>query len=253
MSENKIKVLLNGANGRMGNEVIKASAEFENIEIVAGFDRVENLECKFPVFTDVEKIDVEIDMIIDFSMPEASMKILKFAEEKNIPIVIATTGFSEEDMKKIEEVSKKIPVFKSANMSYEINFMAKLLAECAKKLTDSDIEIVEVHHNNKVDSPSGTALLLADSMNEVLNNEMVYEYDRHSKRQKRTKKEIGIHSIRGGTECGKHIVMFYGKNESFEISHNVTSRAVFANGALKAAEFMIGKNSGKIYNMNDMF
>ena len=253
MSENKIKLLLNGANGRMGNEVIKASKEFDNIEIVAGFDRNSNSDSGFPVFSNIEDINVDIDIILDFSMPEASMKILEFAKFRKLPIVIATTGFSEEQMKEIEIASKEIPVFKSANMSYEINFMAKLLAECARKLTDSDIEIVEVHHNNKVDSPSGTALLLADSMNEALNNEMKYEYDRHSKRQKRDKKEIGIHSIRGGTECGKHTVMFYGKNESFEISHNVTSRAVFANGALKAIEFMIGKNSGKIYNMNDMF
>ena len=253
MSENKIKLLLNGANGRMGNEVIKASKEFDNIEIVAGFDRNSNSDSGFPVFSNIEDINVDIDIILDFSMPEASMKILEFAKIKKLPIVIATTGFSEEQMKEIEIASKEIPVFKSANMSYEINFMAKLLAECARKLTDSDIEIVEVHHNNKVDSPSGTALLLADSMNEALNNEMKYEYDRHSKRQKRDRKEIGIHSIRGGTECGKHTVMFYGKNESFEISHNVTSRAVFANGALKAIEFMIGKNSGKIYNMNDMF
>ena len=253
MSENKIKLLLNGANGRMGNEVIKASKEFDNIEIVAGFDRNSNSDSGFPVFSNIEDINVDIDIILDFSMPEASMKILEFAKFRKLPIVIATTGFSEEQMKEIEIASKEIPVFKSANMSYEINFMAKLLAECARKLTDSDIEIVEVHHNNKVDSPSGTALLLADSMNEALNNEMKYEYDRHSKRQKRDKKEIGIHSIRGGTECGKHTVMFYGKNESFEISHNVTSRAVFANGALKATEFMIGKNSGKIYNMNDMF
>ena len=253
MSENKIKLLLNGANGRMGNEVIKASKEFDNIEIVAGFDRNSNSDSGFPVFSNIEDINVDIDIILDFSMPEASMKILEFAKFRKLPIVIATTGFSEEQMKEIEIASKEIPVFKSANMSYEINFMAKLLAECARKLTDSDIEIVEVHHNNKVDSPSGTALLLADSMNEALNNEMKYEYDRHSKRQKRDRKEIGIHSIRGGTECGKHTVMFYGKNESFEISHNVTSRAVFANGALKAIEFMIGKNSGKIYSMNDMF
>lgn len=250
---NKIKILLNGCNGRMGNEVINAAKEFEDIEIVAGFDREEKNENNFPVFTDIEKIDIIPDIIVDFSMPDASMKILEFARNKNIPIVIATTGFSDEQKRKIEEIAEKVPVFKSANMSYEINFMAKLIAECAKKLTDSDIEIIEVHHNNKVDSPSGTALLLADSMNDVLNNEMKYEYDRHSKRQKRDKKEIGIHSIRGGTECGKHTVMFYGKNESFEISHNVTSRAVFANGALKAAEFMIGKEPGKIYNMNDMF
>ena len=254
MNKDKIKVLLNGSNGRMGHEVIKAANDFEKIEIIAGVDRdTENNECEFPVFSDISDINIIPDIIIDFSVPDASMKILEFAKEKNIPIVIATTGFSNEQMENIKIISKQIPVFKSANMSYEINFMIKLLKECAKNLVDSDIEIIEVHHNNKVDSPSGTALLLADSMNDVLNNEMEYEYDRHSKRQKRDKREIGIHSIRGGTECGKHTVMFYGKNESFEISHNVTSRAVFANGALKAVEFMIGKNPGRIYNMNDMF
>ena len=156
-------------------------------------------------------------------------------------------------MEKLEKIAKEVPIFKSANMSYEVNFMAKLVAECAKKLTGSDIEIVETHHNNKIDSPSGTALMLADSINEALDNEMEYEYNRHSKREKRNKKEIGIHSIRGGTECGKHTVIFFGENESFEISHNVTSRSIFAKGAIKAAEFIIYKEPGKIYNMNDMF
>lgn len=248
----KIKVLLNGANGRMGQEVVLAAKENENIEIIAGLDRVGEVKNGFPIFTSCEEINIKPDMIIDFSVPEASMKVLDYAKENNIPIIIATTGFSKEELEIIEDTAKVIPVFRSANMSYEINFMSKLVAECARKLMDSDIEIIEVHHNNKIDSPSGTALILADSINEARNNELSYEYDRHSKRQKRDKKEIGIHSIRGGTECGKHTVMFYGKNESFEISHNVTSRAVFANGALKAAEFMIGKNSGKVYNMNDM-
>ena len=248
----KIKVLLNGANGRMGQEVVLAAKENENIEIIAGLDRVGEVKNGFPIFTSCEEINIKPDMIIDFSVPKASMKVLDYAKENNIPIIIATTGFSKEELEIIEDTATVIPVFRSANMSYEINFMSKLVAECARKLMDSDIEIIEVHHNNKIDSPSGTALILADSINEARNNELFYEYDRHSKRQKRDKKEIGIHSIRGGTECGKHTVMFYGKNESFEISHNVTSRAVFANGALKAAEFMKNKNPGKVYNMNDM-
>ena len=136
-------------------------------------------------------------------------------------------------------------------MSYEINLMSKLVAEISKKLPNSDIEIIETHHNRKIDSPSGTALILANSINEALNNEMNFEYNRHSKRQKRDKKEIGIHSIRGGNEVGKHSVIFFGENESFEITHNVLSRSVFAEGALKAAFFIITKDNG-IYNMNDM-
>lgn len=253
MNDMKIKVLINGCNGRMGQEVIKAVKLNDNMEVVCGMDRVDTGDNNFPVFTKVSDINIIPDVIIDFSIPVSTFTILEYSKKYKIPTVIATTGFSEKELEKIEKLSKEFPIFKSANMSYEINFMAKLLAECARKLTDSDIEIVEVHHNNKIDSPSGTALLLADSMNEALGNEYKYEYDRHSKREKRSKKEIGIHSIRGGTECGKHTVTFYGNNESFEISHNVTSRAVFANGAVKAAEFIIHKEPVKVYNMNDMF
>lgn len=160
-------------------------------------------------------------------------------------------GFSDDYLKKIEEYSEEFPIFRSSNMSYEINLIAKLVSELAKKLSDSDIEIVETHHNRKIDSPSGTALILADSINEALNNEMHYEYNRHSKREKRDKKEIGIHSIRGGNEVGKHSVIFFGNNESLEITHNVNSRAVFASGAIKAAKFIVHKDYG-LYNMNDI-
>lgn len=191
------------------------------------------------------------DVIIDFSVPQATFGILEFAKKNHIPIVIATTGFSDSEMKKIEKYSESLPIFKSANMSYEINLMAKIISELAVKLENSDIEIIETHHNRKIDAPSGTALILADSINDALNNEMKYEYDRHAKREKRTKKEIGIHSIRGGTEVGKHSVIFFGDNESFEITHNCTSRSVFARGAIKAAEFILHKENG-LYSMNDM-
>ena len=177
--------------------------------------------------------------------------MLKFAGVSNIPVVIATTGFSDDEIKIIEDYSKTIPIFKSANMSYETNLMISLVSKLAKALHNSDIEIVDVHHNQKVDSPSGTALMIADSINDTLDNSMHYEFNRHSKRAPRDKKEIGIHSLRGGTEVGKHSVFFFGENESLEISHTVTSRAVFANGALKAAEFIIGKSPG-LYNMNDL-
>lgn len=205
----------------------------------------------FPCLLGISNIDILPDVIIDFSVPQATFGILEFAKKNHIPIVIATTGFSDSEMKKIEKYSESLPIFKSANMSYEINLMAKIISELAVKLENSDIEIIETHHNRKIDAPSGTALILADSINDALNNEMKYEYDRHAKREKRTKKEIGIHSIRGGTEVGKHSVIFFGDNESFEITHNCTSRSVFARGAIKAAEFILHKENG-LYSMNDM-
>ena len=199
----------------------------------------------------LSEINLIPDVIIDFSIPEATFTILEFAIKNKIPVVIATTGFSHEEILKIKEYSKIIPIFMSSNMSYEINLMSKILADLAIKLPNSDIEIVETHHNRKIDSPSGTALLLANSINEALDNEMTYEYNRHSKREKRNKKEIGIHSIRGGNEVGKHTVIFFGENESFEITHNVLSRGVFADGAIKAAFYLLAQPEG-FYNMNNL-
>ncbi len=246
-----LKVLINGCNGRMGQEVVKAINETNEIEILCGVDRTQGNN-NFPVFTNIEEINLIPDVIIDFSIPEATFKILDFAKINKIPTVVATTGFSKEQLDLILEYSKEFPIFRSANMSYETNLMAKLVAELAQKLTESDIEIVETHHNQKIDSPSGTAILLADSINDSLDNEMYYEYNRHAKREKRNKKEIGIHSIRGGNEVGKHTVYFFGNNESFEITHTVNSRGVFANGSVKAAFFIVTKETG-LYNMNDMF
>lgn len=246
-----VKVLINGCNGKMGQEVAKQIYNTDDIEVISGFDRIDTGDNKFPVYTDIEQISEIPDVIIDFSIPEATFKILEFAKLNHVPVVIATTGFSNGELKKIEEYSRDLPIFKSANMSYEINLMAKVLADISTKLNDSDIEIVETHHNRKIDSPSGTALLLADSINNALGNEMYYEYDRHSKREKRNKKEIGIHSIRGGNEVGKHSVIFFGENESLEITHNVTSRSVFAKGSVKAAQFIVLKDNG-LYNMNDL-
>lgn len=247
-----IKVLINGCNGKMGQELAKAIEKDDNFQTICGVDRVDTGDNKFPVFTDIEKISEEPDIIIDFSIPVATFNILQYAVKKHIPIVIATTGFSEEELVKLEEFSKKIPIFRSANMSYEVNLMSNLVAQISKLLKDSDIEIVETHHNRKLDAPSGTALLLADSINNALDNEKYYEYNRHSKREKRNKKEIGIHSIRGGNIVGKHSVTFFSENESFEITHNVQSRAVFAEGSLKAAEFLVVQDNG-LYNMNNMF
>jgi len=246
-----LKVLINGCNGKMGQVLSKEIKETPDIETVCGFDRVDTGDNDYPVFTDVENIDITPDVIIDFSVPEATFKILDYAVKNSIPIVIATTGFTPEEEAKIAEISKEIPVFKSANMSYEINLMKNLVAELSTKLQGSDIEIIETHHNRKLDAPSGTALMLADGINEAQNGQMEYEYNRHAKREKRPKNEIGIHSIRGGNEVGKHTVIFFGNNESFEITHNVLSRAVFASGAIKAAFFLKERGPG-FYNMDNL-
>lgn len=246
-----IKVLVNGCNGKMGREVAESVRKSEDMEVFCGVDRVDSGDNFFPVYTNVNDIDKKPDIIIDFSVPQATFAILDYARVHKIPTVVATTGFSTEELDKIKEYSKEIPIFQSYNMSYSINVMRKIVSELAKLFKDSDIEIVDVHHRRKVDSPSGTALMLANSINDALDNSMTYEYNRHSKREKRSNKEIGIHSIRGGTEAGKHTVMFLGENESFEITHNVTSRSIFADGAVKAAKFLINQDVG-FYNMDNM-
>ena len=246
-----LKVLINGINGRMGQEVLKQVNSSDDFEVSCGVDQYINDKLSFNTYTDVDSIKETPDVIIDFSVPIASMNILDFAKEKKIPIVIATTGFSDEELSIIKDYSKEIPIFRSGNMSYEINIMADIVSKLATQLKDSDIEIIETHHRNKIDSPSGTALILADSIDDALNNEMIYQYNRHNVRQKRPNKEIGIHSIRGGTEVGKHTVLFLGENETLEITHTVTSRSIFANGALKAAKFIIKQNNG-LYSMKDL-
>ena len=247
-----IKVLINGCNGKMGQEVAKQIDKTEGFTILEGVDRLDTGDNKFPVYTSYDNITDMPDIIIDFSVPEATFNAIEFAIKNNIPIVIATTGFSDEQINKIKEYSKNIPIFKSANMSFEINLMAKIVSQMATLINDADIEIVETHHNRKIDAPSGTALLLADSINNALDNKMNYEYNRHAKREKRRKNEIGIHSIRGGNIVGKHTVSFYSDDEYFEITHNVSSRSVFAKGAIKAAEFLVHK-APALYDMNNLF
>lgn len=246
-----INVLINGINGRMGQEVLNQVNNSENFKVCCGVDKFNNKEYSFPVYDNVTSIKEIPDVIIDFSVPEASINILEFAKSNNVPIVIATTGFSDEQLNIIKEASKIIPVFRSGNMSYEINVMADVVAKLAKQLNNSDIEIIETHHRNKLDAPSGTALILADSINDALDNKMDYQYDRHKSRQKRPDNEIGIHSIRGGTEVGKHTVMFLGENETIEITHTATSRSIFAKGSLKAAQFLVKQKNG-MYNMKDL-
>lgn len=246
-----VKVLVNGCNGKMGQEVIKAIDLDDNLVLIAGFDRTNTGEYTFPVYSNINDIEEKPDVIIDFSVPIATLGILEYAKQEHIPIVIATTGFNGEQLNIISEYSKYIPIFKSSNMSYDINLMAKLLADLALKLKDCDIEIIETHHNRKIDSPSGTAILLADSINNALGGNMKYEFDRLNRHEKRNKNEIGFSSIRGGNIVGEHIVQFYGENETFEIKHTCYSRTVFAEGSLKAAKYIVLKENG-LYNMNDL-
>ena len=248
-----IKVLINGCNGKMGQEVAKIVNSDNDCVLIGGVDIQNTGEYTFPVYTDVNTIKEEADVIIDFSIPVATMNILEYAKAHKIPLVIATTGLNEEQEVKIKEASKVIPIFKSANMSFDINLMCRIVSELAKQLTDNDIEIVETHHNRKIDSPSGTAMLLAGEINKARNNAMSYEFNRHDKHEKRSKNEIGISSIRGGNVVGEHSVLFFGENESFEIKHTSYSRSVFAEGAVKAAKFL-NENmfADGLYDMNSI-
>lgn len=246
-----MNILLNGASGRMGNEVAMRVEKEENMQIVAGIGLEEDLTGKFPIYSKIEDVKEKIDVIIDFSVPKATFKVLEFAKKEKTPIVIATTGFSKDELEKIEELSKEIPIFRSANMSLDINMMAEIVKKVAKVLQDTDIEIIETHHNRKIDSPSGTAILLADAINEVLENKKEYDFNRMQKREPRNKNEIGFSSIRGGNIVGEHTVAFFGENETLEIKHTSYSRQVFVEGAIKSAKFIITKENG-LYDMNDL-
>ena len=246
-----IEVMVNGCNGKMGQIVGELVDKNENMVLKCGVDKVDTGYLTYPVYTDVNQITEKPDVIIDFSIPVATFVILEYAKKNNVPVVIATTGFTGEEEKKIIEYSKYIPIFKSANMSYSINMFQHILREIAPKLSDTDIEIIETHHNRKIDSPSGTAQMLADTINDALGGGYVCEYDRHSKHEKRSKNEIGMTSIRGGNIVGEHTVKFFGEYETFEITHTSYSRNVFAEGAIKAAEFLVGKENG-FFNMDDL-
>lgn len=246
-----IKVLINGCNGRMGQVLAKEIDRFPNLLLTCGFDINDDGKNTFPVYSNIEDIKEKPDVIVDFSIPVATFNILKYAKKEGIPVVIATTGFSKEQLDEIKEISNSIPVFQSSNMSFDINLMKKVVAEVAKKLKGTDIEIVETHHNRKVDSPSGTAVLLADAINEVMDEKLEYNFNRHDIHEKRNPNEIGFSSIRGGNIVGEHSVIFFGEHETFEIKHTSYSRDVFAEGALKACEFIVLQPAG-LYGMDDM-
>ena len=246
-----LEIMVNGCSGKMGQVVCDLIEQDNDLVLKAGFDKFVTGEFAFPVFNKISDITEKPDVIVDFSVPSATLNILEYAAKNNVPVVIATTGFSSDEEEKIKEYSKQIPIFKSSNMSYDIMIMQKLVKWLAPKLKGTDIEITETHHNRKIDSPSGTAQMLADSINEALGNTLHCEYNRHSKREKRDKNEIGMNSIRGGNIVGEHTVQFFGEFETFEIKHTSYSRNVFAEGALKAARFIINQKPG-MYDMNDM-
>lgn len=246
------KIILSGCNGKMGRVISKIASEDEDVEIVAGIDINADIENPYPVFKNAKDVNVDADVIIDFSHPSALSSILEFAKNKNLPIIIATTGLSDEQKSEFMECAKTIPVFFSANMSLGINLLIELSKKATKLLAEKfDIEIIEKHHNQKIDAPSGTALALADAISESLDEPYEYTYDRHSVRKKRKKCEIGIHAVRGGNIVGEHEVIFAGLDEVIELKHSATSKEVFAVGAIKAAGFMKGKPSG-FYSMSNM-
>ena len=245
-----LKILLSGACGAMGKNVAACALQQADLQIAAGVDKAPQ-KADFPVYPDFADVKEPADVIIDFSNVSALESMLSYAAGKKLPVVIATTGYSQKQLDQINAAAKEIPIFKTANLSLGVNVLCALVARAAEMLRGFDIEIVEKHHHNKVDAPSGTALLLADAANEAAGGKMVYEYDRHSKRAKRDGAEIGIHSIRGGTIVGDHDVLFAGDNEVVTLSHRAESRSVFAAGALKAARFIVTKAPG-LYDMNDL-
>ena len=247
------RVIMHGCNGRMGQMISGLCTADPEIEIVAGVDTYTEQKNDYPVFASIDQCDVAADAIIDFSNASAVDGLLDYCEEKQIPVVLCSTGLSEEQLAKVDEASKKVAVLKSANMSLGINTLMSLLKQAVKVLAPAgfDVEIVEKHHNQKLDAPSGTALALADSINEAMDNRYEYVYDRSDRRAKRDAKELGISAVRGGTIVGEHEVLFAGTDEVIEFKHTAYSRAVFGKGAIQAAKFLHGKAAG-YYDMSDV-
>lgn len=247
------RIIMHGCNGKMGQVITDICKSDSDVEIVAGIDVVDNRDNGYPVFTDINTCDVPADVIIDFAAAPAVDKLIDYVEEKKIPVVLCTTGLSPEQLNKVSIASENVAILKSANMSLGINTLMNLLKDAANVFAPAgyDIEIVEKHHNQKVDAPSGTALALADSINDARNNEFEYVYDRSQVRQKRGAKELGISAVRGGTIVGEHQVIFAGIDEVIEFKHTAYSKSVFAKGAVEAAKFLSGKPAG-MYDMADV-
>lgn len=247
-----IKIIMSGCNGKMGQVITRLVEEDEDAEIVCGVDINTDIKNSYPVVKSIEEFDGESDVVIDFSHPSCLTNILNYCRKNNKPVILATTGFTAEQKAEFTEASKEIPIFFSANMSLGINLLISLAKQAAKLLEGNfDIEIVERHHNRKIDAPSGTALAIADAIDESLSFPAEYVFDRHSVRRRRKATEIGISSVRGGTIVGDHEVIFAGNDEVIELSHHAASKEVFAVGAIKAAKFMKDKPAG-MYNMNQL-
>ncbi len=248
-----VKGIMHGCNGKMGQVITRMAASDPELKIVAGVDARAQALNDYPVFGDISDCDAEADVVIDFSNAAAVDHLLDWCQEKQMPVVLCTTGLSEEQLKKVEDAAKRTAVLKSANMSLGVNLLMKLLQDAAKVLAPEgfDMEIVERHHNQKVDAPSGTAIALADALNGALEEDYEYVYDRSGQRKKRDSHEIGISAVRGGTIVGEHEVIFAGEDEVIEFKHTAYSKALFAKGAVAAAKFLAGKGPGR-YDMSDV-
>jgi len=246
------RIIISGCNGKMGQEISALAASRDDCEVVGGIDMSSTHKNAYPVFTKPAEIDVDADVLIDFSNPALLSSLLQYAQIKKTPLVLCTTGYNKAQVEALTRVSKDAPVFYSGNMSLGINLLIELSKKAAQILGNSfDVEIIEKHHNQKVDAPSGTALMIADSISSVLPESMHYVYDRHSQRKKRESTEIGIHSVRGGTIVGEHEVIFAGHHEVITLSHSAQSKEVFAAGAINAAVFLADMPAG-LYNMSDL-
>lgn len=247
-----VNIILSGCNGKMGQAIVTAVAKRDDCKIICGVDLFAEKKNDFNVYTNYEKISEQANVVIDFSNPSTLDGLLSYSVSNNIPAVICTTGFSKEQIQQIDETSKKVAIFRSGNMSLGINLLIELAKKAEFVLGNSfDVEIVEKHHNQKIDAPSGTALMIADGISSVMDSEPQYVYDRHSYRKKRSKSEIGIHAVRGGTIVGEHEVIFAGHDEVISITHQAQSKEVFAEGSINAAIYLAGKDAG-MYDMSDL-
>ena len=247
-----INVILSGCNGKMGRVIAALAKNDDAVNIVCGFDINTEENDGFPVYSDYDKFTGKADVIIDFSHPSNIENLINYSEKNGIALVVCTTGLSDEQKNKVLECAKKVPVFFSANMSLGVNLLVNLAKKATQILEETfDIEIIEKHHNQKIDAPSGTAYMIADAIKDTMQNSAEYVYDRHDVRKKREKNEIGMHAIRGGTIVGEHSVIFAGTDEVIELKHTAMSKNVFAAGSIKAAKFLAGKGAG-LYDMSDL-
>lgn len=248
-----IRVIMHGCNGKMGQVITNLLSDDKEAKIVAGIDPYDDGHNSYPVFKTIGECIIDADVIVDFSNSKAIDGLLDYCEKKKTPLVLCTTGLSEDQLTDVEQLSRKSAVLRSANMSLGINTLFKVLKMITPTLANAgfDIEIVEKHHRLKLDAPSGTALALADAANESLNKEYSYKFDRTTQRELRPKKEIGISAVRGGTIVGEHDIIFAGEDEVIQLTHTAYSKAIFAKGAIEAAKFLAGKGAG-MYSMKEV-